>query len=192
MLSDKINSSNIKIKRKKNKESPLSKKYRKFLNNENIKLSPSKKTEEIKINVIKKEEVPCKRKRVRIKEGKPNQEDLQQNKKCEDEKVEKVEKIEKVEKVEKKEKKKKSKRKKSKRKKLNSKHTKGRRISLRSSSSKKNKNVNHVIDKVKTMSDESIKKELSKDGIEIKGNKKKLLRDIYVFSKLGGIKIHRE
>ena len=33
-----------------------------------------------------------------------------------------------------------------------------------------------------------MKKELLKDGIEIKGNHKKLLRDIYAFSKLGGIK----
>ena len=46
--------------------------------------------------------------------------------------------------------------------------------------------------KAKEMSDDSIKQELLKSGIEIKGNQKKLMRDIYVFSNLGGIKIHKE
>ena len=42
------------------------------------------------------------------------------------------------------------------------------------------------------MSDNSIKNELLKNGIEIKGNHKKLMRDIYLFTNLGGIKIHKE
>ena len=46
--------------------------------------------------------------------------------------------------------------------------------------------------KAKKMSDESIKQELLKSGIVIKGNQKQLMRDIYVFSNLGGIKIHKE
>ncbi len=45
---------------------------------------------------------------------------------------------------------------------------------------------------VKNISDASMKEELLKEGIEIKGNKKNILRDIYMFSKLGGIKVHRE
>ena len=42
------------------------------------------------------------------------------------------------------------------------------------------------------MSDKSLKEELLKDGIEIKSNKNGLLKDMYMFSQLGGIKIHKE
>ena len=42
------------------------------------------------------------------------------------------------------------------------------------------------------MSNEEIKKELLNDGIEIKGNKSQLLKDIYMFSNMGGIKINKE
>ena len=42
------------------------------------------------------------------------------------------------------------------------------------------------------MTDDEIKKNLLKNGIEIKGNHTQLMRDIYVFSNLGGIKIHKE
>ena len=42
------------------------------------------------------------------------------------------------------------------------------------------------------MSDESIKQELLKDGIQIKSNKKQLLKDIYMFSSMGGIKVRKE
>ena len=42
------------------------------------------------------------------------------------------------------------------------------------------------------MSDDSIKEELLKSGIIIKGNQKQLMRDIYVFSNLGGINIKKE
>ena len=37
-----------------------------------------------------------------------------------------------------------------------------------------------------------IKKELLKDGIEIKSDKLNILRDMYIFSSMGGIKIHQE
>ena len=46
--------------------------------------------------------------------------------------------------------------------------------------------------KANEMSDEFIKQELLKKGIEIKGNQKQLMRDIYVFSNLGGIKVRKE
>ena len=75
-LSDKLNGGDIKVKKKKVKKSPLSDKYKRFLNNENINLNKKEKPtlDEIKINVIKKdpEKKPCKRKRVRIKDGKLN------------------------------------------------------------------------------------------------------------------------
>ena len=34
--------------------------------------------------------------------------------------------------------------------------------------------------------------ELLKKGIDIKSNKKNLLKDIYIFSSMGGITIHKE
>jgi len=42
------------------------------------------------------------------------------------------------------------------------------------------------------MSDDKIKEELEKKGIIIQGNQKQLMRDIFVFSNLGGIKVHKE
>ena len=42
------------------------------------------------------------------------------------------------------------------------------------------------------MKNEDIKKELLKNGIEIKSNKKQLLKDIYMFSSMGGIRINKE
>ena len=46
--------------------------------------------------------------------------------------------------------------------------------------------------KANKLSEEEMKKELLSNGIEIKGNKNKLLKDIYMFSSLGGIKIQKE
>ncbi len=46
--------------------------------------------------------------------------------------------------------------------------------------------------KANKMSEEQMKKELLSNGIEIKGTKNKLLKDIYMFSSLGGIKIQKE
>ena len=42
------------------------------------------------------------------------------------------------------------------------------------------------------MSDKEIKEKLLKKGITIKSNKQQLLKDMYIFSELGGIKIHKE
>jgi len=81
--------------------------------------------------------------------------------------------------------------KKSKRRKLDKKHTKSRKISFRCYP-QKNKNIGEVIERANKLSEEEMKKELLSNGIEIKGTKNKLLKDIYMFSSLGGIKIHRE
>jgi hypothetical protein len=81
--------------------------------------------------------------------------------------------------------------KKSKRRKLDKKHTKSRKISFRCYS-QKGKNINDVMKKADKMSEDEMKKELLSNGIEIKGNKNKLLKDIYMFSSLGGIKIQKE
>ena len=79
----------------------------------------------------------------------------------------------------------------SKRRRINKKHTKSRRISFRCYP-QKNKNIDTVIEKADKMSNEEIKKELIKEGIEVKSNKKQLLKDIYMFSSMGGITINRE
>ena len=42
------------------------------------------------------------------------------------------------------------------------------------------------------MSEKEIKKELIKSGIHIKSYQIQLLKDMYVFSSLGGIKINKE
>jgi hypothetical protein len=81
--------------------------------------------------------------------------------------------------------------KKSKRRKLDKKHTKSRKISFRCYPQKE-KNINDVMKKANKMSEEEMKKELLSNGIEIKGSKNKLLKDIYMFSSLGGIKIQKE
>ena len=81
--------------------------------------------------------------------------------------------------------------KKSKRRKLDKKHTKSRKISFRCYP-QKGKNIKEVMKKANKVSDDEMKKELLSNGIEIKGTKNKLLKDIYMFSLLGGIKIQKE
>ncbi len=178
------------------------------MNHQNIKLPPTTsdkpiKLDEIKINVIKspilhtdngslfkrvlrvKKKKPCKRKRVVNKKGVIDENAIRANKKCEEEeKVEKKveEKVEeKVEKKVEKGKKVKSKKKKK---------SKRRKKTLKRK--KTVKNAKKEMEKANEMSDEFIKQELLKSGIEIKGNQKQLMRDIYVFSNLGGIKVRKE
>ena len=81
--------------------------------------------------------------------------------------------------------------KKSKKRKLDKKHTKTRKISFRCYP-QKHKNIADVIEKANKLSEEEMKKDLLSNGIEIKGTKNKLLKDIYMFSSLGGIKIQKE
>jgi len=183
-ISDKLKSKKIKKKRK----SPLSEKYKKFLKQQDVTLSPTKKEfpsklEDIKINVIKNPEIhqvkkkKCKRKRVRVnKNGTLKKEDIIHNKKCKTQELLIPKTIKKIEKSKKKSKKKKSSRKKKFSKKIE----------------KSKKSFKNELEKTKELTDDSMKKELLKGGIEIKSNHKKILRDIYAFSKLGGIKIHKE
>jgi len=198
------------LKKKKKKRSPLSETYSKFLKKEDIKLPSTKKSnpvdfDEIKINVIKSPEIykekpekpgkpgkpekpgkKCKRKRVRLKkDGTPNTRDIEHNKECE-----KTEGSPKKNKIQKKNKMKGiSKNKETPKKMKKSKRI--RKVTKKKKLSSKN-NLKKEMQKAKTMSNNQIKQELRKDGIEIKGDNTKLLRDIYVFSNLGGIKIHKE
>ena len=80
---------------------------------------------------------------------------------------------------------------KKKRRKLDKKHTNTRKISFRCYP-QKDKNIGDVMKKANKVSDDEMKKELLSNGIEIKGTKNKLLKDIYMFSLLGGIKIQKE
>ena len=205
LLSDKISTTGI--KKKKKIKSPLSEKYSKFMNHQNIKLSPTETVkpgnlDEIRINVIKspgihkiEKKKPCRRKRVINKKGVIDEKALLANKKCEAEKKvgvenkveaekkeveKKVEAEKKVEEIVKGKKVKSKKKKKSKRK----------RKSLKRK--KTVKNAKKEMEKANKMSDEFIKQELLKSGIEIKGTQKQLMRDIYVFSNLGGIKVRKE
>jgi len=187
-ISDKLKSKKIKKKRK----SPLSEKYKKFLKQQDVTLSPTKKElpsklEDIKINVIKNPEIhqvkkkKCKRKRVRInKNGTLKKEDIIHNKKCETQELIVSKTVKKIEKSKNKSKKKSKKKKSSRKKKFSKKIEKSK------------KSFKNELEKTKELTDDSMKKELLKGGIEIKSNHKKILRDIYAFSKLGGIKIHKE
>jgi len=75
---------------------------------------------------------------------------------------------------------------------LHKRFTNNRKVSLKCVPYDKKKDVNKVLESIKKMSDKSIKEKLLENGIIIKSNKKQLLRDMYVFSELGGIKIHKE
>ena len=191
-ISKNFSGGDIKVKKRKSKKSPLSHNYKKYLNHENIelkkKIEPT--TDDIKINVIKKDSTPttpCKRKRVRFKDGKANKEDIEHNKKCEKQKPKKQRQPKQLKQL------KQPKQRRSKMKnRLSKRHTVRRRVSLRNLSKKKVKNINQEIQLAKKMSDDKIKDELLKSGIIIKGNQQQLMRDIYVFSNLGGINIRKE
>ena len=45
---------------------------------------------------------------------------------------------------------------------------------------------------METMTNDKMKNELIKKGINIKGNKNKIVEDIYLFSEMGGITILKE
>ena len=74
---------------------------------------------------------------------------------------------------------------------MHKKHTKSRKISF-TCYPQNNKNVNDVIKKAEKMTNDQIKKELLNEGIEINSDKNKLLKDIYMFTSMGGIKINKE
>jgi|TARA_B100001094_G_scaffold332623_1_gene405503 hypothetical protein len=235
LLSKHIDDGIINIKKKNGgadkKLSPLSKNYSNYLNKNNKRRSNTRdkmKIDDIKINIIKKENPALVKKKAVAKVEKP----IVVKKKVEA-KVEKPtvvkkkvgkptvvkKKVEKptptvitknkVSKPDAKEEpiaikkrnskrsnrriSKKSKKRSSKRRKtLHKKHTKSRRISFRCYPQKDNVNIDKMLKKVEKMSDENIKKELLKNGIEIKTNNNKLLKDMYMFSNMGGIRINKE
>jgi len=209
-LSQKLDGGAIKVKKKKiYKKSPLHDSYKNFKKNKkdsqnrktNIDLTP----EGIKINVIKKEtpqknpkEIPKKEspqkespkkgtpKKRTPKKGTPKKKKKSPNINIKKSKINqsKKHKFTKKSRVNKGGSKKKKKKKKKK-------QSKGRKTPFKCYSNN-NKNINYVMEKVNKMDNHSMKQELLKNGIEIKGDRSKLIRDILIFSEMGGIKIHKE
>ena len=75
---------------------------------------------------------------------------------------------------------------------LHRKYVNNRKVSLKCVPHNKKKNIDKILNSINTMSNKDIKEKLSKKGITIKSNKQQLLKDMYIFSELGGIKIHKE
>ena len=183
-------SSKIRVKKRISPmKSPLSNKYKEFISSggkvKRKVLSPNDHSRRRnKVSVIKIEKVEGKK----VDKGtKEKVKDKGTKEKVKEKKVDRgVNPEKKVDKV-----KDNSKRKTSGRRQLNKRHTKSRRVSLKCTPRKK-KNIDKVFKSLEIMSDDEIKKELLNKGIEFKSNNKKLLKDIYLFSSLGGIKVHRE
>lgn len=180
---------------------------------EDIKIKVIKSPEIHKVNDSDNTKKPCKKKKIN-KTGKLKEKDILHNKKCNEiQKTEKIDtmvekeiqkslsslKVDKEDKEDKKNKKKvkklkakdKKKQKSKRRRKLSKRHTRKRKISLKNST-KKEEIIKKDIETADKMSDDKIKQELEKKGIIIQGNQKQLMRDIFVFSNLGGIKVRKE
>ena len=78
----------------------------------------------------------------------------------------------------------------SKRKKIHRKITKTKHLSFKCTD--KNVDIKKIIKEAQTKSNNEIKEILKKKGIDIKSNKNKLLKDLYLFTNCGNINIVRE
>ena len=54
------------------------------------------------------------------------------------------------------------------------------------------KKIEHHIEVIRKKRSEDIKKELEKEGIRVSGKSKRLLKDIYLYSKMCNIQINHE
>ena len=77
------------------------------------------------------------------------------------------------------------------RRKLSKKHTLEKKISIKCFPKNK-KNLKNKMKGIDKMSKETMKQELRKNGIQIKGSQDSLVKDIYTVYSLGGIRITRE
>lgn len=75
--------------------------------------------------------------------------------------------------------------------KLAKKHKSNRKVSFKCTPRKKTRKLNTILKESNKLSDDKIKEKLLENGIELKSNNTKLLRDLYMFSELGGISIHK-
>ena len=181
-----------KIKKRKHKKSPFSREYKQFLNNTPKK---STKTKPRDIIIIKKKDVkqsPPKKSPVKqsppkkspVKQSPPKKSPVKQSPPKKPAPIQKRS-ITKHSKSRSKKPKRRSRR-------LDKKHLKNRRVSFRCYSKNKNKKIDQVIKETKTMKKETLKKKLKEKGIDIKSNQASLIRDMFIFSELGGIQIKRE
>jgi len=75
-----------------------------------------------------------------------------------------------------------------------SKKNKSRRVSIKKKKITENdiSNIQKYIETIRSKKTNDIKKELEGDGIVVSGKSNRLLKDIYLYSKLGGIRIIHE
>ena len=78
----------------------------------------------------------------------------------------------------------------SKRKKIHRKITKVKQLSFKCNDNRMN--INKLIKETNKKSNTEIKEELKKKGIDIKSNKNKLLKDLYLFTSCNNINVVRE
>ena len=191
-----IDGGKINIKRKSSKspkKSPLSKDYKKFLkrSKENVK----EKVDKVKVDkekVKKVDGIKVDLKNVQIKNDSLNSKVLRINK-INGKKIVKVVNNKDNNKSKNKfTKKSQEKRNKSnsKRKKIHRKITKTKHLSFKCTD--KNVDIKKIIKEAQTKSNNEIKEILKKKGIDIKSNKNKLLKDLYLFTNCGNINIVRE
>ena len=191
-----IDGGKINIKRKSSKspkKSPLSKDYKKFLkrSKENVK----EKVDKVKVDKVKVDKVDGIKvdlKNVQIKNDSLNSKVLRINK-INGKKIVKVvnnkDNNKSKNKFTKKSQEKRNKRN-SKRKKIHRKITKTKHLSFKCTD--KNVDIKKIIKEAQTKSNNEIKEILKKKGIDIKSNKNKLLKDLYLFTNCGNINIVRE
>jgi hypothetical protein len=191
-----IDGGKINVKRKSSKspkKSPLSKDYKKFLkrSKENVKV----KVDKVKVDkekVKKVDGIKVDLKNVQIKNDSLNSKVLRINK-INGKKIVKVvnnkDNNKSKNKFTKKSQEKRNKRN-SKRKKIHRKITKTKHLSFKCTD--KNVDIKKIIKEAQTKSNNEIKEILKKKGIDIKSNKNKLLKDLYLFTNCGNINIVRE
>jgi len=191
-----IDGGKINVKRKSSKspkKSPLSKDYKKFLkrSKENVK----EKVDKVKVDkekVKKVDGIKVDLKNVQIKNDSLNSKVLRINK-INGKKIVKVvnnkDNNKSKNKFTKKSQEKRNKRN-SKRKKIHRKITKTKHLSFKCTD--KNVDIKKIIKEAQTKSNNEIKEILKKKGIDIKSNKNKLLKDLYLFTNCGNINIVRE
>ena len=170
---------NVKSKSTKSpKKTPLSKDYKKFLKKKNVKENPkikdmddykkvqikneSQNTNVLRINKINAKNI------VKVVNEKDNNKSKNKFTKKSQEK---------------------KKKRNSKRKKIHRKITKTKHLSFKCSD--KNVDIKKIIKEAQTKSNNEIKEILKKKGIDIKSNKNKLLKDLYLFTNCGNINVVR-
>tara|TARA_B100001094_G_scaffold95433_1_gene91445 strand:+ start:2188 stop:2733 length:546 start_codon:yes stop_codon:yes gene_type:complete len=181
-MDDTLSTLNVKIKKKKKHKSPLSKEYKDFLKNPNKKRNIKSPKKNIIIVKKKPNVKPTKMKPILLTEPIKPKEPPKPKESIKPKEPTKSRSKRRTKRV--------SKKLSSRR--LHKKHLKNRRVSFRCYSKKNRKKVNDVMNQTKKMKPELLKQKLKEKGIEIKSNQNSLLRDMYLFTELGGIQIKKE